>query len=108
MTETQDLPVGEKGMSATWRDLALNLRAALREADIDLGDCLPGEEGFCGADYANHCYSYGAAIAAYGEYVLYHLHHDDPYMKRKSQGLVQHWRKEFDRQRGDCVPCREE
>lgn len=104
-----DLPnkrlMTENGMSPAWRELALKLRRVLEAADLTIDDCLPGEPGYCGADYANHCLSYGAAIMAYGQETLQHLHHGDPAIEAGADKLAAHWRQMFASQGETCDHC---
>jgi hypothetical protein len=95
----------ENGMSPSWRELALKLRGVLEAAYIKVDDCLPGEPGYCGADYAHHALSYAAAITAFGQETLQHLHHDDPKIKAGTDGLVEHWQTLFASQGEACDHC---
>ena len=95
----------ENGMSPAWRDLALKLRGVLEAANIKVDDCLPGDPGHCGADYAHHCLSFGAAITAFGNETLQHLHHDDPKIKAGTDALVEHWTQVFASQGENCDHC---
>lgn len=99
-----DAMMSENGMSPAWRELALKLRAGL-EGFVEVTKCLPGEPGFCGADYAHHCISYGAAIKAYGDETLKHLHHGDPDIKAAAESLVDHWGRTFASQGENCDHC---
>lgn len=104
-----ELPNGrltsENGMSPSWRGLALKLREQLKGLDIAVTQCLAGEPDFCGADYAHHAISYAAAIKAYGEETLKHLHHGDPGIERAVDALVDHWGKLFASQGEHCDHC---
>lgn len=100
-----DRLTSENGMSPSWRALALKLRAVLEAADMTIDACLPGESGHCGADYAHHCLSYAAAIAAYGNETLLHLHHGDPEIKGATDKLVEHWAQMFASQGENCDHC---
>ena len=105
MTDMPNEPLRtDAGMSPAWRELALKLRAGL-EGFVDVTKCLPGEPEFCGADYAHHCISYGAAIKAYGEETLKHLHHGDPTIKGAADALVDHWGQTFASQGENCDRC---
>jgi hypothetical protein len=92
-------------MSPSWRALALKLRGVIEAADIQVDPCLPGEDNYCGADYAHHCLSYGAAIVAFGNDMLQHLHHDDPGIKAGAHALVDHWAQLFASQGESCDHC---
>lgn len=84
-----------KGNGPAWRELALDLRAALHHAGVYVEPCGPGEPQDCGGTFAHHCYSYMAALQAKAESGLRHLHHGDPAGIELAQHQLEHWRAVF-------------
>ncbi len=56
-----------------WQPLAERTRQALRLLGYDVPDCLPGERGACGADFAQHAAAFLGALQAVVEHRLIHL-----------------------------------
>lgn len=104
MTENNTLRT-EAGMTPAWAELAVDLRTRVEALGVTVSRCLPGEIEDCGADYAHHCFSYGAAITAHGLEVLQHLHHDESHPKDVAERLVDHWRQRFAANGEHCSSC---
>lgn len=79
-------------MRTTWREYALHLRNVLKEINVPVTPCLPGESEECGHSDWHHCVSYLAALQARAEDGIWHMHHDDPGPKQLAEELLEFWR----------------
>lgn len=80
------------GNGYEWQQVAGHLHAVLGSAGVDMPLCGPKTPGDCGHTWAEHALSYAAALQAWAESNIEHIHHGEPAVLDRAALLLEHWR----------------